>query len=121
MAPLLRERNVPQSTLFMLGAVERHPYPTEMCRELGVPAPSVSRFLKELEAGGYVVRETVPEDLRRFRFELTPKARALQAEGRRHMEEALEELLARLSPAERGELDRLMGLLANGEGDRRDG
>ena len=121
MSALMRERGLPTSALFMLGAVQRHAHPTEICRELGVPAPSVSRFLKELEAGGYVVRETVPEDLRRYRFRLTEQGRALQAEGRRCMEEDLDALLARLTPPERAELDRLLGLLAGGEGEGADG
>ncbi len=116
-AALMRERDLPAGALFMLSAVERQCHPTEICRELGVPAPSVSRFLKELETGGYVVRETVPEDLRRYSFRLTDQGRALQVEGRRRMEEDLETLLGRLTSAERAELDRLLGLLADGEGE----
>jgi len=116
-APLLRERGLPASTLWMLGAVARYPYPSELGRELGLPAPSVSRLLKGLEADGYVVRETVPEDLRRFRIRLTPPGEALVAEAHRCIESVLDGVLSRLAPEERAELDRLLGALAGGEGD----
>lgn len=113
--PLLREHGLATATLWMLAVVERHPYPSEIAREVGLPAPTVSRLLKGLEADGYLVRETVPEDLRRYRFRLTPAGRALHTEARRCMEETMAEMLGRLTPEECAELDRLLGALANVE------
>lgn len=113
--PLLREHGLAAATLWMLAVVDRHPYPSEIGREVGLPPPSVSRLLKGLEADGYVIRETVPEDLRRYRFRLTPEGRALHMEARRCMQETMDEMLGRLTPAECAELDRLLGVLANVE------
>ena len=117
MAPVLRERGLSPGTVWMLGAVTRHPYPSELGRQLGLPAPSVSRLLKGLEADGYVARETVPEDLRRFRIRLTPRGEALVAETQGLLEAFVEEQLGRLRPEERRELDRLLGILAATEGE----
>ena len=115
--PLLREQGLQASTLWLLTAVERHPHPTELCREMGLPAPTISRLLKGLEAEGYLVRETVPEDLRRYRFLLTPKGAAVQAEAHGLMEAAVGSMLLRLPLEDRADLDRILALLANGEGD----
>jgi DNA-binding MarR family transcriptional regulator len=113
-APLLRRRRLPPLAPLLLSEVERHPHPSEVGRWLGLPPPTVSRLLRELEVRGLVVRETVPEDLRRYRFRLTPSGREVQAEVLRALEEALGTLLARLTPEERGQLDRLLGKLAAG-------
>lgn len=120
-APSLRERGLSPGTLWMLGAVSRHPYPSELGRSLGLPAPTVSRLLRGLEADHYIVRETVAEDLRRFRIRLTPRGEALVAETQQRMESLLEGMLGRLRAEERAELDRLLGILATAEGTVNDG
>ena len=112
LGPWLRARGLSLSALPMLASVERHPHPTELAQVIGLPAPTVSRLLKTLETQGYLERETVPEDLRRYRFRLTSAGRALHAEARRRVERVLEAMLARLTPSEREELDRLLGALA---------
>lgn len=116
-SPLFHERGLPTAALYMLAAVSEHPFPSQMGREMGLPAPSVSRLLKVLEADGYLERETVPQDLRRYRFHLTGRGRELRAEARRRIEAALEAMLTRLNPEERMHLDRLLGALAGMEGE----
>jgi DNA-binding MarR family transcriptional regulator len=116
LGPLLRARGLAAGTLLMLEAVERHPHPTELSREIGMPAPTVSRLLKSLEADGYVVRGTDSADLRRYRFALTPAGLALRAEVRNWTEAAVERMLERLTPGERGDLERLLLQVAERRG-----
>jgi DNA-binding MarR family transcriptional regulator len=113
--PALRARGLAPSTLFMLDMVERHPYPSEICRELGMPPPTASRLLKTLEAEGYVLRESVAEDLRRQRFRLTAAGLALREHVQRIVEASVERRLGRLSGPEREELERLMQRLVDEE------
>jgi len=117
-APLLREHGLAPAALYLLAAVERHPYPTELAREFGLPAPSVSRWLRDLETQGYLVRATVPEDLRRYRLELTPRGAQVRAAVQAGVAREMGVLLGRLQPGERGELLRLLRAVAaeTGEG-----
>ena len=108
LGPLVRARGLAAGTLLMLEAVERHPHPTELSREIGMPPPTVSRLLKSLEADGYVVRATDPADLRRYRFALTPAGLALRAEVRTSTEAVVERMLGRLSSDDRADLERLL-------------
>lgn len=115
--PYLRERGLSGATVHVLGLLERYPYPSELVRELGLSAPTVSRLVRELEGNGYVVRETETEDLRRHRLHLTPAGQRARTEGRQRMEAAVEDLLARLTMEQRDELDRLLGTIARWEDD----
>lgn len=115
--PLLRARGLAPGTLHLLELVERHPHPTEMARELGMPPATASRLLKALEAGGYVVRATDPADLRRYRFRLTTAGARVRDQAAALVHESVERRLARLDPVERAELERLLQrLLGEGEG-----
>ncbi len=119
--PALRERGLATSTAFMLDLVDRYPFPSEMCRELGMPPPTASRLLKTLEAEGYVVREGVPEDLRRHRFRLTPAGSELRDVIHGLLEAGVERRLGRLTSEERAELERLMQRLVGEEDGAHDG
>jgi len=110
--PMLRERGLASGTMYLLAAVDKHPHPSDLARELQVGPPTVSRLLKGLEAEGYVVRATVQEDLRRYRFGLTPAGRELLAELRRQMQEAVGTMLARLSESQRVLLGELLARVA---------
>lgn len=118
--PALRARGLAPSTAFLLDLVERHPYPSEICRELEMPPATVSRLLKQLEQEGYVVRETVPQDLRRHHFRLTPAGEAMRDQVQDLVRDAVDARLRRLDPGERAELERLLGRLV-AEGDAGNG
>ena len=49
----------------MLADVDEHPYPAELAVSLCMPKPSVTLYVKRLEAAGFLRREIDPEDLRR--------------------------------------------------------
>ncbi len=117
LGPRLRERGLAPSTVFMLDLVERHPYPSEMCRELGMPPPTASRLLKSLEVEGYVVREAAAGDLRRHRFRLTPAGLRLRGEIQALAATAVERRLRRLDAAEREQLERSLLRLVDEEDD----
>ena len=118
--PALAEVGLAPSAAFLLAAAERCPYPTDLAQMMALPPPTVSRLLKDLELGGYLARETVPEDLRRYRFRLTPAGEAVKQAARDHIEQVVDRMLQRLTPAERDELDRLMAILTD-EGDGANG
>src|SRR5260370_7631571 len=61
--------------LFLLAEVDEHPYPAELAVTLSMPKPTVTVYLKRLEAAGFVRREIDPADLRRHRLLLTPPER----------------------------------------------
>ena len=58
--------------LFLLAEIDDHPYPAELASTMSMPKPTVTVYLKRLEAAGFVRREIDPTDLRRHRLELTP-------------------------------------------------
>ncbi len=113
--PELRARGLSTTTLFVLATAERVAFPTDIARELRLPPPSVSRFLKSLEAEGYLRRETVAEDLRRYRFRLTDRGEVALAAARAATQASLEARLQRLTQPERAALARLLEIMAEDE------
>lgn len=98
---------------FVLGEIDDCPYPAELAVRLVLPKPSVTVYLKNLQAKGFVRRKIDPTDLRRHRLALTP-------EGAQTLDKALEilsvkfdEWLVRLDTDEQTELQRLLAKLLN--------
>jgi DNA-binding MarR family transcriptional regulator len=73
-----------------------------------MPKPSITFLVKRLERAGFMKRETDPADLRRFRLTLTAAGRVAMEKARGALEAGFGRRLARLSPAERAELARLL-------------
>jgi len=119
--PAMGRLGLNPSTAFLLAAVERYPHPSDLAQELSLPAPTVSRLLKDLEAAGYLTRQTVPEDLRRFRLALTPQGEAIRKAAKEELSVAVEAMLRRLAPEDRETLDRLMAALTEQEEAEADG
>ncbi|MCS7069510.1 MAG: MarR family transcriptional regulator [Meiothermus sp.] len=113
--PHLERLGLAPTDPWLLAEIERHHYPTEAVRAMQMPAPTVSQMLKRLEQAGLVVRSLDPADLRRYRFALTEQGKALLEESRRHIQEALERRLKRLSPKEQAQLARWLEVLAQSE------
>ncbi len=90
--------------LFLLGAVEEHPYPAELSKELCIPKPTVSVAVKRLQAAGMLRREIDPNDLRRHRLTLTASGRRTMTLGMELLSRAFGARLERLSPNERSQL-----------------
>jgi DNA-binding MarR family transcriptional regulator len=94
--------------LFVLAEIDDHPHPAELAQRLCMPKPSVTVYLKHLEAAGFVRREIDPEDLRRHRLLVTPAGRRIMNRGLTLLSEAFGARLSRLSAAEQGELGALL-------------
>jgi DNA-binding MarR family transcriptional regulator len=81
----------------------------ELGKSLGIDPSTMVALIDELESRGFVERRRRPEDRRAHSVHLTDEGRAVLARGRRVAARMQEKLLARLDPAEREELTRLLG------------
>jgi MarR family transcriptional regulator, temperature-dependent positive regulator of motility len=94
--------------LFLLAEIDEHPYPAELATTLSMPKPTVTVYLKRLEAAGFVRREIDPADLRRHRLELTPAGRRVTKDGLALLSDAFSKRLERLTRAQQRELTKLL-------------
>lgn len=94
--------------LFLLAEVDEHPYPAELAVTLSMPKPTVTVYLKRLEAAGFVRREIDPADLRRHRLLLTPAGRQATKEGLALLSDAFSKRLQRLTLTQQKELKSLL-------------
>lgn len=97
---------------FVLDGVEELSYPAQLAQRLSIPRPSITLYLKNLEAKGFVRREIDPDDLRRHRLTITASGRKAVARARTILSDRYGERLARLSERERAELRRLLQTLS---------
>jgi DNA-binding MarR family transcriptional regulator len=77
-----------------------------------MPKPTVTVYVKRLEAAGFVRREIDGADLRRHRLRVTPSGRKVLARGSALLSEAFGSRLALLSPAEQTALRTLLEKLS---------
>ena len=56
--PDITALGIESKELFLLAEVDEHPYPAELAVTLSMPKPTVTVYLKRLEAAGFVRRET---------------------------------------------------------------
>ena len=87
--------------LFVLAAIDENPHPAELAGALCIPKPTVTVYLKHLEAAGLVKREIDPSDLRKHRITLTAAGRKVTAKGMGFLSEAFGGRLERLSAQDR--------------------
>ncbi|MFP2898043.1 MarR family winged helix-turn-helix transcriptional regulator [Corallococcus sp. 4LFB] len=98
--------------LFVLSQVEEHPYPAELAVTLSMPKPTVTVYVKRLEAAGFLRRELDATDLRRHRLQVTPAGRKVTSRGLALLSDAFGARLGRLSAAEQAELRSLLEKLS---------
>ena len=94
--------------LFLLAEIDEHPYPAELAVTLSMPKPTVTVYLKRLEAAGFVRREIDPTDLRRHRLLLTEAGRHANQDGLALLSDAFSKRLQRLTVARQKELKSLL-------------
>jgi DNA-binding MarR family transcriptional regulator len=94
--------------LFVLAEIDEHPHPADLAQRLSMPKPTITVYVKHLEAAGLVRREIDPSDLRRHRLLVTPAGRKLMARGLSLLSEAFHARLARLSAAEQATMQMLL-------------
>ncbi|CAM5596663.1 hypothetical protein SVIOM342S_04574 [Streptomyces violaceorubidus] len=93
---------------FVLAEVATSPYPAEIAAALLLPKASVTVYVRNLVAKGFIRREIDDADLRRHRLVLTSAG----TEARDHALAALaaeyDRRLARITPRDRTELRRIL-------------
>jgi DNA-binding MarR family transcriptional regulator len=107
-APDIATLGLEPKELFVLAEIDEHPHPAELAVRLSMPKPSVTVYLKHLEAAGFVRREIDPSDLRRHRLLVTAAGRRIMARGLTLLSDAFGARLARLSGAEQTQFAALL-------------
>jgi DNA-binding MarR family transcriptional regulator len=107
-APALRELGIEVKELFLLAELDAHPHPAALAEALLIPKPSVTVYVKRLEAAELVKREIDSADLRRHKLSLTPEGRKVTASGLALLSEAFGQRLARLTVTQQAELKSLL-------------
>jgi DNA-binding MarR family transcriptional regulator len=98
--------------LFVLAEIDEHPHPAELAVVLSMPKPTVTVYVKNLEASGFVLRKIDPEDLRRHRLTLTPIGRKVVTKGLALISDAFEARFANLSATEQAQFGSLLEKLS---------
>jgi DNA-binding MarR family transcriptional regulator len=111
-APDITELGLETKELFVLAEVEAHPHPAELAGVLSMPKPTVTMYVKRLEAAGFLRREIDGADLRRHRLILTPEGRKTMARGLALLSNAFGARLARLNSTQQSELATLLEKLS---------
>lgn len=111
-APDITELGLETKELFVLAEVDVHPHPAELAGVLSMPKPTVTMYVKRLEAAGFLRREIDSTDLRRHRLILTPEGRKTMARGLALLSKAFGARLARLTSAQQSELATLLEKLS---------
>ena len=111
-APDITELGLETKELFVLAEVDAHPHPAELAGILSMPKPTVTMYVKRLEAAGFLRREINAADLRRHRLTLTPEGRKTMVRGLALLSNAFGARLARLSSAQQSELATLLEKLS---------
>jgi DNA-binding MarR family transcriptional regulator len=111
-APDISELGLETKELFVLAEVDLHPHPAELAGVLSMPKPTVTIYVKRLEAAGFLRREIDSADLRRHRLILTPEGRKTMARGLALLAKAFGARLARLNSAQQSELATLLEKLS---------
>src|SRR5688572_22111833 len=107
-APDIAALGIETKELFVLAEIDEHPHPAELAQRLCMPKPSVTVYVKHLEAAGFVRREIDPEDLRRHRLLVTAAGRRIMTRGLTLLSEAFGARLARLSAGEQTQFAALL-------------
>jgi len=104
----IAELGLETKELFVLAEVDMHPHPAKLAGVLCMPKPSITLYVKRLEAAGFLRREIDGADLRRHRLILTPEGRKAMARGLALLSKAFGVRLARLNSAQQSELATLL-------------
>lgn len=107
-APALHKLGIEVKELFLLGELDAHPHPAALAEALLIPKPSVTVYVKRLEAAELVKREIDSADLRRHKLSLTPEGRKVMTGGLALLAEAFGQRLARLTATQQTELKSLL-------------
>lgn len=111
-APEIGRLDLEVKELFLLAHVDEHPYPAELAESCAMPKPTVTVYVKRLEAAGFMKREIDPTDLRRHKLSLTPAGRKVMTKGLAMLAEAFGVRWNRLTGAEQASFVALVDKLS---------
>jgi DNA-binding MarR family transcriptional regulator len=111
-APAIADLGLEAKELFVLAEVGQHPHPAALATVLSMPKPTVTVYVKRLEAAGLLRREIDGADLRRHRLTLTAEGRKTLTRGQVLLSKAFAARLTRLSIAQQSELAALLEKLS---------
>ncbi|WP_326795859.1 MarR family transcriptional regulator [Streptomyces sp. NBC_01808] len=93
---------------FVLAEVAASPYPAEIAAALLLPKASVTVYVRNLVAKGFIRREIDDADLRRHRLVLTPEGAEARDRALAALAAEYDRRLARITPQDRSELQRIL-------------
>jgi len=112
-AAALQDQGIEVKELLLLAELDAHPHPAALAQALVMPKPSVTVYVKRLEAAGFVRREIDASDLRRHKLSLTPEGRKAMTRGLALLMQAMGRRLGRLTAAQQAELKALLEKLTS--------
>jgi len=110
-APALKKLDLEVKELFLLAELDAHPHPAALAGALLIPKPSVTVYVKHLEAAGFLKREIDNTDLRRHKLSLTPEGRKATTRGLALLADTFGKRLGRLTATQQVEFKTLLARL----------
>ena len=107
-SPAIAELGLEIKELLMMSELDANPHPAALSNACLMPKPTVTMYVKRLEAAGYVKREIDSTDLRRHLLSLTTEGRKVMTRGMSFLAEAFGERLERLDAGEQQALRKLL-------------
>ena len=104
----LAELGLEAKEFFVLAEVAASPYPAELAARLVIPKASVTVYVRNLVAKGFMRREIDDADLRRHRLVLTGEGEAARDRALTALGREFDRRLAKIAPRDRDELQRIL-------------
>jgi len=111
-SPALEALGLDPKEFFVLDGIAERPFPADLARYLSMPKPTVTAYLKSLQAKALITREIDAQDLRRHRLVLTSAGQTAITAAREALADRYDVRLARLNKSDRTEFERLLERLA---------
>lgn len=110
----LRRLKLGVKDFFVFRALLVHKHPSDIADYLILPRPTVTFLIKRLEALGYVKRQGVAGDLRKFDIVMTAKGKKAYDAARVIMTETFEAWVSQIRPADMKTYAKVIGQLGEG-------
>ncbi|MFE4646616.1 MarR family winged helix-turn-helix transcriptional regulator [Streptomyces sp. NPDC056730] len=104
----LAELGLETKEFFVRAEVAASPYPAGLAAALMIPKASVTVYVRNLVAKGFMRREIDDEDLRRHRLILTAEGEAARDRALSALAAEFDRRLARITPQDRTDLQRIL-------------